>query len=92
MHTPPALPPPTTTHTGMMSNLKLLDLSYNKIGDKGACSLGGMLISEGSSSSVPLQSLELEANQVGVFVLGGGTRPVPPPKSAALLTHCSFRV
>ena len=50
---------------GMMSNLKSLDLSHNRVGDKGACALAAMLISEGLSSSVPLQCLELEGNQVG---------------------------
>ena len=49
---------------GMMSNLKLLDLSHNRIGDKGACALAAMLIGEGMTSSLPLQSLELEGNQV----------------------------
>lgn len=50
---------------GMMSNLKTLDVSHNRIGDKGGCALAAMLFNEGSSSSVPLQSLELEGNQVG---------------------------
>ena len=49
----------------MMSNLKSLDLSHNRVGDKGACALAAMLISEGLSSSVPLLNLELEGNQVG---------------------------
>ncbi|GAX84010.1 hypothetical protein CEUSTIGMA_g11435.t1 [Chlamydomonas eustigma] len=49
---------------GMMSNLKTLDLSHNRVSDKGACSLAAMLISEGASSSVPLQCLELEGNQI----------------------------
>ena len=56
---------------GMMSSLKTLDLSYNRIGDKGACALGSMLSGEGVASSLPLQSLELEGNQVGA-VSGGG--------------------
>lgn len=48
----------------MMSSLKTLDLSYNRIGDKGACALAAMLISEGAQSSLPLQALELEGNLV----------------------------
>ncbi len=57
----------------MMSSLKTLDLSYNRIGDKGACALGSMLRGEGVASSLPLQSLELEGNQVGRVVrMGGG--------------------
>lgn len=57
---------------GMMSNLKTLDVSHNRVGDKGGCALAAMLFNEGSSSSVPLQSLELEGNQVSGLVTGGG--------------------
>lgn len=57
---------------GMMSNLKTLDVSHNRIGDKGGCALAAMLFNEGSSSSVPLQSLELEGNQVGGGLTGRG--------------------
>lgn len=49
---------------GMMSSLKVMDLSYNRIGDKGACALATMLVAEGVQSSLPLQALELEGNVV----------------------------
>ncbi|GFH10230.1 uncharacterized protein HaLaN_05506 [Haematococcus lacustris] len=49
-------------NTGMMSGLKTLDLSYNRISDKGACALAAMLVAEGEQSSLPLNSLELEGN------------------------------
>ncbi|KAG2453565.1 hypothetical protein HYH02_001784 [Chlamydomonas schloesseri] len=51
---------------GMMCSLRLLDLSHNRIGDPGACALAAMLGSEASatSSSVPLNTLELEGNQL----------------------------
>ena len=58
----------------MMSNVKSLDLSHNRIGDQGACSLAAMLISEGASSSVPLLTLELEGNQVRTGPCGGDLR------------------
>ncbi|KAG2439244.1 hypothetical protein HXX76_004605 [Chlamydomonas incerta] len=49
---------------GMMCSLRLLDLSHNRIGDGGACALAAMLGSEANanSSSVPLNTLELEGN------------------------------
>ncbi len=50
----------------MMSSLKVLDLSHNRIGDKGACALAAMLVAEGAQSSLPLQELELEANLVRI--------------------------
>ena len=53
-----------------MSNLKSLDLSHNRIGDRGACALAAMLLGEGSTSSVPLVSLELEGNQVWMLHKG----------------------
>ncbi|KAL6765633.1 hypothetical protein V8C86DRAFT_2455938 [Haematococcus lacustris] len=51
-------------NTGMMSGLKTLDLSYNRISDKGACALAAMLVAEGEQSSLPLNSLELEGNLI----------------------------
>lgn len=49
-----------------MCSLRLLDLSHNRIGDSGACALAAMLGSEpnATSASVPLNTLELEGNQV----------------------------
>lgn len=47
---------------GMMTSLKVLDLGCNQIADRGACALAAMLI--GATSSVPLQTLELEGNMV----------------------------
>eukprot|EP00798_Chlamydomonas_sp_ICE-L_P031870 gene31870-7078_t len=49
---------------GMMSSLKILDLSRNRIGDRGACALAAILIGEGANSSIPLQTLELESNKI----------------------------
>lgn len=37
---------------------------FPQVGDKGACALAAMLISEGAQSSLPLQALELEGNMV----------------------------
>jgi len=58
----------------MMCNIKVLDLSHNRIGDKGACALATMLTSEGASSSVPLERLELEGNQVSAKPKAYGRR------------------
>lgn len=52
-------------HTGMHSNLKTLDLCYNRIGDRGATALALMLVSEVVESTIPLHALELEGNMVG---------------------------
>jgi hypothetical protein len=62
----------------MMSGLKVMDLSYNRISDKGACALAAMLVSEGEQSSLPLASLELEGNLVG---MGKGSRANLGPSS-----------
>lgn len=48
---------------GLESAMKLLDLTYNRIGDSGASALANMLVDE--RSAVPLQVLELEGNSVG---------------------------
>lgn len=53
----------------MHSNLKILDLCYNRIRDRGAASLAAMLVSEGVESTIPLHALELEGNMVRVRLL-----------------------
>ncbi len=45
--------------------MKTLDLSFNRVGDRGAGALAAMLVNEGA---LPLQALELEANMVRVCV------------------------
>lgn len=63
---------------GMMCSLRVLDLSHNALCDRGALALAAMLISEASASSVPLHTLELEANQASS--VPAAHAPPPPPR------------
>ncbi|MEW5312669.1 MAG: hypothetical protein WDW38_004285 [Sanguina aurantia] len=72
---------------GMMSSLRVLDLSGNRIADRGACGLATMLISEGASSSVPLNVLELESNQISDV---GGIALCRAAKGALMLSRLNI--
>eukprot|EP00877_Chromochloris_zofingiensis_P001130 jgi/Chrzof1/11017/Cz05g20160.t1 len=61
--------------------LKQLDMSFNQIGDKGACAISSML------SSVPLLALELEGNQIGDV---GGLALASALKRAPLLQRLNL--
>mmetsp|Transcript_3881 Transcript_3881/g.6828 ORF Transcript_3881/g.6828 Transcript_3881/m.6828 type:complete len:588 (-) Transcript_3881:222-1985(-) len=76
----------TLEFVGMMSGVKTLELSNNKVGDIGAHAIASMLCND-SSSSVPLLSLELDSNMISEV---GGVELCKAAKGALVLQRLNL--